>query len=518
MPQFFYPPPKGEIENIEVDPARQREVATWIAAYIWQNGVDENPKPYGSYPGGGDPVLGREVIKEVGCLACHQIDDGMGGRLGVLNATRLDDIGAKVASPDWIWNWIREPTWHNEYTRMPSLRLSGIEARHVTAYLWQSAKDAPAENAEVREQLEDPELAKKGEAMMALVGCTGCHVIPGQEQAGRVGAELTLFGEKTTDLLAFGDSTIPHTWEDWTRGKLANPRQYIDERSQARMPNFHLEEEEINALVMFLRSLRRPLVPEEMKRNYSGGHYAKIARGQALVEHYNCVGCHQIEGRGGDVLYKVVDRMPDDVQASGALAPPNLKGEGIKIQADYLNKFLRNPTPIRPWVKTRMPTFNLSDTEISEIIAYFRSLEDIEDPYDTLELTAATPQSIARGRQLFETYQCRNCHLWQGRVPAGELGPRNGPDLSVLDERMRPEGVAAWIRDPQRMMPGTAMPGFFYSANADCEMLVPNTFRGDCETDKEALQEAINETERQINDIVNYLYAGPHAQPGLATR
>jgi hypothetical protein len=36
-----------------------------------------------------------------------------------------------------------------------------------------------------------------------------------------------------------------------------------------------------------------------------------------------------------------------------------------------------------------------------------------------------------------------------------------GPDLSLAKERLEPEWIAEWLRDPQSLSPGTKMPGFF---------------------------------------------------------
>jgi cbb3-type cytochrome oxidase cytochrome c subunit len=37
-----------------------------------------------------------------------------------------------------------------------------------------------------------------------------------------------------------------------------------------------------------------------------------------------------------------------------------------------------------------------------------------------------------------------------------------GPDLNMARERLRPEWVPHWLRNPQAVQPGTRMPNFFY--------------------------------------------------------
>ena len=36
------------------------------------------------------------------------------------------------------------------------------------------------------------------------------------------------------------------------------------------------------------------------------------------------------------------------------------------------------------------------------------------------------------------------------------------PNLSLAKDRLRPEWIVDWLRDPQNEMPGTKMPSFFY--------------------------------------------------------
>jgi mono/diheme cytochrome c family protein len=74
--------------------------------------------------------------------------------------------------------------------------------------------------------------------------------------------------------------------------------------------------------------------------------------GRTLVHRQNCVGCHIIEGDGGDMVKLV---------AEPSLGPPMLTPEGARVQPDWLYAFLRGPIPIRPWLSVRMPTFGFDD-------------------------------------------------------------------------------------------------------------------------------------------------------------
>ena len=68
-----------------------------------------------------------------------------------------------------------------------------------------------------------------------------------------------------------------------------------------------------------------------------------------------------------------------------------------------------------------------------------------------------------RGRELVVQYGCASCHALPD-VPSVENGV--GPDLHDLENRRyiagqvpnRPEELVRWIRNPQAVVPGTAMP------------------------------------------------------------
>jgi hypothetical protein len=69
-----------------------------------------------------------------------------------------------------------------------------------------------------------------------------------------------------------------------------------------------------------------------------------------------------------------------DVQRS--LLPPPLHREGEKVQPVWLQRFLRDPQPIRPPERMllRMPKFNMSDEEIDAIVHYFIAVDRLENP------------------------------------------------------------------------------------------------------------------------------------------
>jgi len=85
------------------------------------------------------------------------------------------------------------------------------------------------------------------------------------------------------------------------------------------------------------------------------------------------------------------------------------------------------------------------------------------------ESAIASP-ATENGRALFTSRQCALCHRIRGAGAGGETAP----DLTHVAGRKQlasnvlpnsPDAMAAWIRDPQGIKPGTKMPSSQFSAN-----------------------------------------------------
>jgi cytochrome c2 len=78
-------------------------------------------------------------------------------------------------------------------------------------------------------------------------------------------------------------------------------------------------------------------------------------------------------------------------------------------------------------------------------------------------VTAMTGGDIARGRAAFARYGCGGCHALRGVSGAsGMVGPPlDGVSArAIIGGRLenKPDNMIKWIRDPQGVSPGTAMP------------------------------------------------------------
>jgi len=317
-------------------------------------------------------------------------------------------------------------------------------------------------------------LIAEGRAIVRNFGCHGCHLIPGMENEGRVSVSLNEFGAKTPEELFYGDALangeVPeHTWEAWTIGKLKNSRMYATEAVVQRMPNFQMSQHDAETMSLLLRSWDGRVIGERYKKPWHGRD-ERIHKGRLLVRKYNCTGCHIIEGEGGDIQPTLVAALGEEgidrISASG-YAPPNLIGEGQKVQSEWLFEFLKDPetVKIRPWLRTRMPTFDFSDQEANVLVEYFKALDHKAAGFTYLPEFQLTAEQRAAAQKLFskDYFDCFSCHQLGNKKPEG---PPDGwaPDFTLARQRLDPNWIGDWIRDPQALLPGTRMPAFYPDA------------------------------------------------------
>jgi mono/diheme cytochrome c family protein len=439
------------------------------------------------------PERGKELVRSVGCLGCHVIGEGTEIRNEQGNPIKivpqvdengvirvpvprksgrkfgpdLSGIGSKT-NFQWLVRWLKDPKSYDPKTPMPNFRLTDEQAQDIAAYLMTLKWEGESKILGLEEKIKDPALIEKGTKLIRNYGCFGCHTIPGMEREQRIGAELTTFGNKWIAQMSFGNAThIPETWWDWTENKLRNPRIYATEREILRMPNFGLLDEDIKAIAMFLKSLtgEEREIPDYIYKPDP----AKMAliQGRELVRQYNCIGCHVIENKGGVIraFYK-----PEELN----MAPPLLEAgelhEGEKVRHDWLSNFLKNPVPIRPWLKVRMPTFGFSDEEVATLVSYFSVLAKKRFPYELPQEHPLLPDMVQAGARLAspDYLNCFNCHQQGDKKPEG---PPEGwaPDLALATSRLNPDWIVKWIKDPQKIQPGTKMPMFFPDENSGPE-------------------------------------------------
>ncbi len=480
MPQFWF---NSNNSGPQFDKRNIAEINA-ITDYLF---LKSKPKELPPGRTNGSAAKGKDIVASVGCFGCHTDspiqENPRQSQIRRKHGYSLQAVGSKLTT-NWVYNWVKDPKQVWPETKMPSLRLSDDEAADVASYLtsmknpefdskpWPETDPATLDmivlellkggstEIEAREKLKTMTPEQKnpfvGERLIARYGCFGCHNIPGFENAQPIGTELTEAGSKLLGQLDFGFVNIEHSRHAWYEQKLKDPRIFDVGRVKRpeellKMPNFKFKDSEVNSIAMVLVSMVKDKVPLEMRDR---GNDAIIA-GRSLIAEKNCRGCHIIEGMGGDIRALFT-------ATTLALAPPNLNTEGFKTQPLWLHPFIIDPgkTKLRPWLDVRMPTFHFSETEAATIGAYFAAVDKVPYPWTSTDI-ATTPEKLKVGSELFTLSKCESCHPTSSVMPPNKEPADLAPNLMLASQRLRPEWVLQWLKDPQKIFPGTRMPTFF---------------------------------------------------------
>jgi hypothetical protein len=175
------------------------------------------------------------------------------------------------------------------------------------------------------------------------------------------------------------------------------------------------------------------------------------------LRRFNCLACHSRDGEGGltpDVVEEL--RRYEKAENAEAVSPPPLTGVGHKLRTPWLRQVLTQTGRARPWMALRMPQFG--DAQVGRLPEGLAALEGTQ-PEDQVYQVALTATNLEAGRRLVgrEAFGCVSCHDIAG-IP--NTGTR-GPDLALMNQRVRYDWYRRWLEQPQRMQPGTRMPSVF---------------------------------------------------------
>lgn len=389
---------------------------------------------------------GRQLFELVGCAVCHRA----AGRRPPLY--RLTYMAAK-ASPRSIARFLLDPLRYHPSGRMPRVKLSEDEALALAHYVCSDEFDegdlhpdlpsaSPQELAEAVRALggspditqqvaaeRDPRAAliAAGRELIQVVGCLACHRLSEQGRPLRNRMAAPRLGAVSAQQLT-------------ARGCIAGRGR--------RIARYRLDPTERDALVAFLTRTLPETPPAE----------APTHRVPQLLRFYGCVRCHEWHGNGG-LAPEFVDRLRQRFGAdhAEAVTPPPLTATGEKLRTEWLTAVLLQHRRVRPWMPLRMPDFGRQ--AVGRLARWLAAFDGVAPGETGDPKLTPSPERIEAGRFLVGKggYGCISCHDMLGRYGEGT----RGPELSTVTQRIRYPWFVRWLRDAQRIIPGTRMPTIF---------------------------------------------------------
>ena len=344
----------------------------------------------------------RHKFSEFGCTVCH---DGQGRGLEPEYSHGKDEFW-----PDPLLGYTTQENWRKDFVP----KLKGKEYMQAIC-------------AQCHTEIAFPgtPLVTKGRELFFASNCYGCHRIEGLSD-GTIGPDLSDVGKK---------------WKlDYLWGRIADPKSIL---ATSIMPKFHLKEEDIKALVVFLKSRKgRNFAETEIQRfkvKLTGGAELvqatikpveirpaeMVKQGEKLVLDRACTACHKLGDRDGGIA-------------------PDLSSEGLLKDSDWLFAHFKNPKSTM--ADSIMPAFRFTDDEFKAMTAYLLTLKGAPAP--------------ATGEAIYKAL-CLRCH--------GEKGDGQGPIAEHLDPYprdltkagfMNSKPEARLVNSIRNGVAGTSMPAW----------------------------------------------------------
>ncbi len=236
---------------------------------------------------------------------------------------------------------------------------------------------------------------------------------------------------------------------------------------KSKMPNFFVTADQAEALTTYVSGLRPPLVKANLQKTTSDLGRIR-AHGRYAAEAFNCMGCHNAQNNTTTIeQYYVVRNKQGEISFSQTIenlvnAPPRIVGNGAKTQHEWFYNFLNNVQMLRPWLKVRMPSFNLEPEHSQGLVDWLAGDSAHQSHYIASTLGEAA-------RPLHQTYEAAYTRSFAAARASGQAEAQAdtvakadaaaavGSELLLMSNREARSGVTR-LATEYRLFPPNQLP------------------------------------------------------------
>jgi len=365
---------------------------------------------------------GLILMGELGCANCHAVDANLKAELLAKQAPILTNVGQRV-SPEWMMNYITNPHETKPGTTMPSLFDGWNAADREAAAL--AIVNFLTANGKLNHRQPEPRMAAQGEKLFHSIGCVACHA----PQNGTAVPEAT-----SVSLTGLVDKYSIQSLTQF----LKEPHQV---RPSGRMPTFKFQKEEPEQLAHYLMREGAVNLPANVHYKVYHGSWEQLPNFDELtpVAEGECLGFDLSKAGRKDQFGMrfegYLPRLPSLTVEFGLGSDDGarvvVEGQTV-IETDGIHPFSMNRKTARleglPGYHVRVDYFELGGEEelVVEVNVAGQPATDLGLMLQLNENQPARPQVdentkspsrfridpglIAKGRELFTSIGCANCH------------------------------------------------------------------------------------------------------------
>jgi mono/diheme cytochrome c family protein len=421
-------------------------------------GLDDTP----------DINLGRKLIEDYNCIACHDISG-----IEKTFVPSLNGIGNKVNNRNWIAYWLKNPFRVLSKAKMPNFLLSQEEINSLADFLmtfktFSGNAQLDSLPAIYKQKKDDDDFIALGKTKFREARCISCHAIEGK--GGHLAVDLSKVASKAN--------------ATWIYNYISNPKKF---QPSVEMPQYGFTAEEVASVTAYIESEFVDWdMPEDTLKYKRPPNF--FEDGLSVFNIYNCGGCHKLSVKG------LVESKGPELTIIGSKNIYQIewgKSHFSHTLYNYIENKIKSPRLFGE--RTRMPVFNFNEREIEAITTYLLSLQKKNLPINYYQISTKKSLYFPKGKigAIVTKYSCLKCHVINGN------GGNIAPDLSIVGSKLQSDWMRNYFKIPYSLRPiaEERMPKLFISDNEIKTLL--NYF------DTELLDDSLSITDKISSDKSN---------------